>query len=45
MGVCCHRILISKNMNNICDNDDNDIMDFLIHDEDDEFTEAIVLCQ
>jgi hypothetical protein len=30
-------------MNNICDNDDDDIMDFLIHDEDDEFTEAIVL--
>jgi hypothetical protein len=28
-------------MNNICDNNDADIMDFFIHDEDDEFTEAI----
>jgi hypothetical protein len=30
-------------MNNICDDNDDDIMDFLIHDEDDDFTEAIVL--
>ncbi len=43
MGVCCHRILISKNMNNICDDDDDDMMNFLIHDREDEFTEAIVL--
>jgi hypothetical protein len=29
-------------MNNICD-DNDDIMGFLIHDKDEEFTEAIVL--
>jgi hypothetical protein len=30
-------------MNNICDDNNDNIMDFLIRDEDDEFTEAIVL--
>jgi hypothetical protein len=27
---------------NICDNDDDDIMEFLIHDEDDDFTKALI---
>ena len=40
IGVRCHRILIKK-INIICDDNDDDITDFLIHDEDDEFTEAI----